>query len=376
MTGNALRAPKVFAHFMPAHGDGGSVAHHKSLIGPHALDDPDVIEYQILTAKATHLDGFILNPTHFRGSDDYDLNVHTLQIINRILELNETRPDFNFNYIFSYDDNGIAKGDRDTILNDYAWLRDNILFHPERSRACFRDDVTGKQVMMVWSGHSGEGRVHHWEAVGKYLGHDKVMLLMHEGIGRDACDGHFSWFFCVPNNSPFKTEEERARLWGSEEYDAFLAETKEHPGKMFVGSAYPGFDDRFAPWNEGWWYIARDVPEGETYALTWKKIMNYNAANAGTDFQIPWVQVVTWNDWPEGTAVEPAAFDGYGFRATESCRSHNVMFKNLDVPADDGMGIYVPYRILLLRRAGRHETADQVLDCFLDQRYSDAWKII
>ncbi|MDR0531125.1 MAG: hypothetical protein LBG83_03555 [Oscillospiraceae bacterium] len=370
------RARKVFAHFMPAHGDGGSSAHHKSLIGPHDLHDPDVMEYQILTAKAAHLDGFILNPTHFRGDDDYDLNVCTLHIIDKICALNKKRPGFDFNFIFSYDDNGIAKGDKTVIDGNYPWIRDNILFHPERSKACFRDDLTGKLVMMVWSGWSGEGRAAHWEAVGRHLGHDKVMLLVHDGIGRDPADGYFSWFFGVPNRSPFKTDEERARLWGGEEYDAFLAQTKEYPGKVFVGSVYPGFDDRLAPWNEGWCYIARDVPEGETFALTWQKIMDYNAANDGSEFQIPWVQVATWNDWPEGTAVEPADFSGYGFRAVESCRRYNALFKQLALSADDGMGIDIPYKILLLRRADKHDIADQVLDCFLDRRYADARNIL
>jgi hypothetical protein len=110
---------------MPVHGDGGSYAHHKSLLGPHELDDPDVIEYQILTAWATHLDGFILNPTHFSGRD-YDLNIRTLQIIDKICELNQKRPDFNFSYIFSYDDNGIAKGDVSKRSNEIVAEKNNM----------------------------------------------------------------------------------------------------------------------------------------------------------------------------------------------------------------------------------------------------------
>ena len=365
------RAKKVFAHFMPAHGGGGSHSYHKSLIGEHDGRDADAIEYQILCAKAAHLDGFIINPTHFEGRANA-MNERTLAIIDKICELNGARPDFNFKYIFSYDDNGIANGDRDIIHKNYEWVRDNILFHPVRSKACFTDDLTGKKVMMVWS---GDGRAWHWEAAGRHLGRDRVMLLLRDTWGADEADGYFTWFFGVPNRSPEKTDGERNRLWGDAEFDSFFEDVKKYPDKVFFGSAYPGFDDRYAPWGEGWRFIARDVPEGETFALTWEKIMGFNATNP--DIEIPWVQVVTWNDWPEGTAVEPASLDGYGFRATETCREYCVKFKNETcLRPDDAKGLMIPYKILLLRRAGRDDTADETLGCFLDGRYQDAWKIM
>jgi len=371
MGNNSSRAKKVFAHFMPAHGDGGNHAYHKSLVGPHDLDDPDILEYQILCAKASHLDGFIINPTHFSGAMR-GINIRMLKIIDKICELNRVRSDFNFSYIFSYDDNGIANGDKEIILANYEWVRDHILFHPERSAACFRDDLTGKQVMMVWS---SDGRAHHWEAAGKYLGHDKVMLLLRDTWGQEEADGYFTWLFGVPNRSPEKSEDERNSLWGNIEFDAFFDDVKKYPDKVFVGSVYPGFDDRYAPWGEGWRYIARDVPEGETFVLTWEKIMDFNAANPGNENEISWVQVVTWNDWPEGSAVEPASFDGFGLRAIETCREQNIRFKNITgLPEDDAKGLLIPYKIFLLRKAEKNDVAERVLECFLDRRYSDAWK--
>ena len=49
------------------------------------------------------------------------------------------------------------------------------------------------------------------------------------------------------------------------------------------------------------------MESGTTYDLTWESALSYTPQRYGgeTVVEMPWVQIITWNDFPEGTAVEP-----------------------------------------------------------------------
>jgi hypothetical protein len=72
-----------------------------------------------------------------------------------------------------------------------------------------------------------------------------------------------------------------------------------------MGSAYPGFKDYY---TEGGWSTSIDWEidhaNGETYRQTLQK-----AKNKGVGY----LQLVTWNDFGEGTMIEPTDEFGYLF---------------------------------------------------------------
>ena len=71
--------------------------------------------------------------------------------------------------------------------------------------------------------------------------------------------------------------------------------TSPYSRMLGVGAAWPGFNDTLAPWRT--WpprFIARRG--GQTWDDTWRHVLSYHP---------PIVQIVTWNDWEEGTAIEP-----------------------------------------------------------------------
>lgn len=76
-------------------------------------------------------------------------------------------------------------------------------------------------------------------------------------------------------------------------YSAGLA----HPSQLTVGLIYKGFDDNNASWG-GNRVIAQQC--GQVLLKTANEISKY--FNSST--QIPYVQVATWNDYEEGTAIE------------------------------------------------------------------------
>ena len=70
-----------------------------------------------------------------------------------------------------------------------------------------------------------------------------------------------------------------------------------HPSQLTIGALWKGFDDNNASWGSNR-VIAQQC--GQVLLKTANEISKY----FGGSNQIPYVQVVTWNDHEEGTAVE------------------------------------------------------------------------
>ncbi len=86
--------------------------------------------------------------------------------------------------------------------------------------------------------------------------------------------------------------------------EATLAAAEHAAGRMFAAAAVPGYDDRVI--RQPGRLLARD--DGALYGRMW-------AAAAGAD----WVTVTSWNEWHEGTEVEPSL--EYGARFLELTRT-------------------------------------------------------
>ncbi len=71
-----------------------------------------------------------------------------------------------------------------------------------------------------------------------------------------------------------------------------------HPSQLTIGALWKGFDDNSASWGSNR-VIAQQC--GQVLLKTANEIFKYFG---GSNPQIPYVQVVTWNDYEEGTAVE------------------------------------------------------------------------
>jgi hypothetical protein len=68
-----------------------------------------------------------------------------------------------------------------------------------------------------------------------------------------------------------------------------------------ISCATPGFDNRTcAGWGSDFSYLPRGA--GEIYRAMWK----FNVEASGVD----WVYLPTWNDWTEGSQIEPSVEDG------------------------------------------------------------------
>lgn len=79
--------------------------------------------------------------------------------------------------------------------------------------------------------------------------------------------------------------------------DYFYSQSLLYPGELTYGSAFSGFNDTLSAWSEN-----RVIPQqcGQAWLTTLARAGKYYSAGN----QLPFMQLVTWNDYEEGTEIE------------------------------------------------------------------------
>jgi hypothetical protein len=77
----------------------------------------------------------------------------------------------------------------------------------------------------------------------------------------------------------------------------FYDQSLKYPAKLPWGSAWKGFDDSAASWSQN-----RYV--GAQCGRTWLQILATSARDYSTSRQLPFLGIVSWNDYEEGTEIE------------------------------------------------------------------------
>src|SRR6478609_887947 len=120
-------------------------------------------------------------------------------------------------------------------------------------------------------------------------GNPLFLFRNYNGFTQAQSDGGFSWI-----SPEFATTNDPAALaYLDFYYNAAVA----NPGKQVTASAYPGFDDSLASWGTN-----RKINQqcGQTWLQTLDEAGNYYS----TSNQMSGIQLVTWNDYEEGTEIE------------------------------------------------------------------------
>lgn len=106
-----------------------------------------------------------------------------------------------------------------------------------------------------------------------------------EGFTHSMSDGSYSWIMPQFTN------------YGLDYLESFYTTGVSFPKTETVGAVYKGFNDALAGWGSG---RSMDQQCGKTWLQTFSKINSmYN-----TGRQLPYLQLVTWNDYEEGTELE------------------------------------------------------------------------
>ena len=129
-----------------------------------------------------------------------------------------------------------------------------------------------------------------WREVRAHV-HGRPLFLFRNPSGFDHAesDGAYSWI--EPTQASGSDPAGLAYL------RRFYQAARRHPDKIAVGSVYKGFDDSLAGWGKNR-HLQQDC--GKTWLATWDLIEDSFDAR----HQLPFVIVVTWNDYEEGTEIE------------------------------------------------------------------------
>ena len=260
-------------------------SHYSPLIGPYDSGDPDVLRCQVLLMKLAGIDGVIVD---WYGNDefmDYGVNNRNTERLLPVIEA------AHMHFAVCYEDQTVPK---------------------EISGGVFpaSDAVGHGQRLMTWMGT-------HFFSSPAYLKFDNRPVLLSFGDPYYT-DAQWTQIFSVLPQKPLYFTESLRREpeasvgafdWplpkGGTEYafgqqDKFYAAAETDP--LFIAAAFPRFDDIYeqAGVIKSWGHV--DDRDGRTYADTLTKALQSHA---------PVVQLVTWNDWGEGTQIEPSVQVGY-----------------------------------------------------------------
>lgn len=330
------------------------------LVGMQSELDPDYIEYQVLSAKAAHIDGFFVEWGFFdHGSErirralttaaaHYDFEIG-INLCDRWLfqQLPAMRPElrerdqlveaFIKNYrqllrtidaervtarfkgqpvIFLFGD-GLSPGEFDHVNQAVAAAQDPA------ARVLIRPRLTAKL-------GANSALVQSWESAPWF----------EPGRGfRSGVSGFFSWVPTRARPGGAATLEAQFDRHGTiDDSLEYLKQVMAAKGSgPRVSSATPGFDNRScAGWGNDFSLLVRG--QGELYRDMWK----FNVANARN---LDWVFVPTWNDWTEGSQIEPSVEDqGLALKLTAVAAAR---FKGLQTTPEL---IELPLRLFKLRK--------------------------
>jgi hypothetical protein len=245
--------------------------------------DPKVMRRQIHQAKEMGISGFVVD--WYGDRDSYIEQNYAL--MQSIAAKNK------FHVAMMYDETEQEDGATDEAIADFTMFHDTYL----------SSKAEGHEAYLTWQGHPvififPHGRHTDWNKVRAVVNKwDPTPLLIQEnlpGQDADAFDGFYPWI----NPGP-KGWSADGSNWG----DAYLSNFYEtmaakYPDKMIIGGAWAKFDDTKASWSLNRHIDARC---GQTFHETfdlWRKFFPANQI-------IPFVLIETWNDYEEGSAIEP-----------------------------------------------------------------------
>ncbi|WP_053970367.1 glycoside hydrolase family 71/99-like protein [Mangrovimonas sp. ST2L15] len=258
-------------------------SHYYPLIGPYHSGDPDVIENHLLMMKYAGIDGVLIDWYGVHNVNDYPMiKENTEQLIALLdkvgLEFAMVYEDRFLNVIV---DQGMAISAIGAAKIDMQYLQSQCFNHSQYT------NVNGKPLLLNFGPITLTDPAD-WTNVFSVLNEQPTFLTLWNQsyqAGSNA-SGEYTWVYENNNN----LQNYYNTVSGLD---------------VVMGSAYPGFHDFYQEGGAGTvigWTI--DHNNGATLAETLEM-----ASTANLDF----LQLVTWNDFGEGTMIEPTVEFGYSY---------------------------------------------------------------
>lgn len=246
--------------------------------------DADAMAHQVDEAQGAGIDAFVAswlgpgNPT--------DENFKTL------LEVAHSK-----NFKAAVDFEAEKYSSRDALINALSYVRDNLASHPAYAR-----DANGKPILFFWREQNFS--VDDWAQVRAAVDPDRNQIWIAEGVDvsyQRVFDGHhlYSIAWSPDVNQTLNDWSRRVRRAGVD--------------KLWVATVMPGYDDTRTTRPDR---FAKARNNGDFYRATWNAAINSHA---------DWIIITSFNEWVEGTMIEPSVT--YGNLYLDITREKATQFK-------------------------------------------------
>ena len=260
-------------------------SHYYPLIGPYDSRDEAVIEYHLLLMKYAGIDAVLVDWYGTHNAYDYPANLRNSNAL--IDRLDDVGIDFGIVYEeFTAGNAGTGEAaEIEAAQADLLYMEQEYFSRDDYVRV---DD----RPLLLTFGPRHFQRASQWDEIFAPLTSGVAFLPLwnHDHRVGDEADGEFSWIDFTPD-----LRELRGFYGRQDDLD------------VLVGSAYPRFHDFYEEggWGQSYGRVASDG--GETLRRT---------LELARDRGLTHLQLATWNDFGEGTVLEPTVEDGFGFLET------------------------------------------------------------
>ena len=298
-------------------GDKRSLAsHYYPSIGPYDSGDPAVLEYHLLTMKLAGIDGVIVDWYGLKKFRDYAiLHRNTQRLVEQVTRLG-------MKFAICYEDQTIpalVKAGRLQAVNRVPHATGEIEWLAERwFRLKSYVRLDGKPVLLSF----GQNGLTNREWTQCLAGLKVPVTYFSEHLRRSAAVGAFDWPIPKQGLGAVQRFQKMSKTW---------------PRSIPV--AFPRFVDIYAEAGVGPSYGRVKDADGATFRTSMTRALESKSAI---------VQVATWNDWGEGTVVEPSREFGYrDLEVLQQLRRRYIDRQFNMTPGD----LRLPFQLLHCRRA-------------------------
>lgn len=258
-------------------------SHYYPLIGPYASSDEAVIEYHLLLMKYSGIDGILIDWYGTRDKYDYAANKKNTEVIAKVAEKT------GMNFAIVYEDQTLRddlEGDAKVIQAkaDMAYLESTFFAKDNYIK------IDNKPLLLVFGPQEIKTPTS-WTDIFSILKTKPVFVTLYAHSAGNANDAD-------------NKNAEGEYIW----VDGTSMETKygvKDNFEVFFGGAYPGFKDFY---KEGGWGQQALAPIDHEDGVLLKELLQL-AKTKNVDY----LQLITWNDFGEGTMIEPTREFGYKF---------------------------------------------------------------
>ena len=254
-------------------------SHFYPLTGPYASGDPVILEYQLLLMKYAGIDGIFIDWYGSSDINDYALiQKNTQTLIDQLDEVG-------MNFAIVYEDRTISEAvSKNASFDRIAGAQNDMIFLKQNY---FKNNhyikIDGQPLLLNF----GPIEFHNeseWTQIMSVFSTPPIFLVLNgkSAEAGNTSSGEYIWVDQTSLDSKYASMDQ---------FD------------YFIGGAYSGFKDFYGlgGWGESF-SLEIDHQDGKT--------LRDNLAKAKTA-HVNMVQLITWNDYGEGTMIEPTEELGF-----------------------------------------------------------------